>query len=69
MHQSLGRIMFNLGIIVLLMGLIPLPFLDPASPEFLVDTIGLAVDILFLIGVYLDVRRQSSMERGKKAED
>ena len=69
MHQSLGRIMFNLGIIVLLMGLIPLPFLDPASPEFLVDTIGLAVDVLFLIGVYLDVRRQSSMERGKKAED
>ena len=69
MHQSLGRIMFNLGIIVLLMGLIPLPFLDPASPEFLVDTIGLAVDVLFLIGVYLDVRRQSSMERGKKVED
>jgi hypothetical protein len=69
MHQSLGRIMFNLGIIVLLMGLIPLPFLDPASPEFLVDTIGLAVDVLFLIGVYLDVRRQSSMERGKKAGD
>ena len=61
--------MFNLGIIVLLMGLIPLPFLDPASPEFLVDTIGLAVDVLFLIGVYLDVRRQSSMERGKKAGD
>jgi hypothetical protein len=69
MHQSLGRIMFNLGIIVLLMGLIPLPFLDPASPEFLVDAVGLAVDVLFLIGVYLDVRRQSSMERGKKVED
>ena len=69
MHQSLGRIMFNLGIIVLLMGLIPLPFLDPASPEFLVDAVGLAVDVLFLIGVYLDVRRQSSMERGKKAGD
>jgi hypothetical protein len=61
--------MFNFGFIVLLMGLIPLPFLDPASPEFIVDVAGLAIDILFLIGVYFDVHRQSSAERGKASKD
>jgi len=69
MQPNLARVMFNFGIIILLMGLIPLPFLDPGSPEFVVDAVGLAVDILFLVGVFLDVRRQSSTERGKKAED
>jgi hypothetical protein len=69
MQPNLARVMFNFGIIVLLMGLIPLPFLDPASPEFIVDAIGLAIDILFLIGVYFDVRRQSSTERGKELKD
>jgi hypothetical protein len=69
MQPNLARVMFNFGIIVLLMGLIPLPFLDPASPEFIVDAIGLAIDILFLIGVYLDVRRQSPAERGKELKD
>jgi len=61
--------MFNFGIIVLLMGLIPLPFLNPASPEFVVDTVGLVVDILFLVAIYLDVRRQSSIESRKKVEE
>lgn len=68
MQPNLARIMFNFGILVLVMGLIPLPFLDRASPEFLVDTIGLAVDILFLIGVYLDVRRESSAESKKESK-
>lgn len=54
--------MFNFGVLVLLLALIPLPFLDPKSPEFIVDLIGLIVSILFLLAVYFDVRRQASLE-------
>jgi hypothetical protein len=55
--------MFNFGIIVLFLALIPLPFLDPESPEFVADVIGLSVCLLFLFAVFFDVRRQSSLER------
>lgn len=54
--------MFNFGILVLLLALIPLPFLDPKSPEFVVDLIGLIVSILFLLAVYFDIKRQTSLE-------
>jgi hypothetical protein len=55
--------MFNFGIIVLFLALIPLPFLDPGSPEFVVDVIGLSVCLMFLFAVFLDIRRQASLER------
>lgn len=55
--------MFSFGILILFLALIPLPFLDPESPEFAADIIGLVVCLLFLFAVFLDVRRQSSLER------
>ena len=66
MNPNLGRLMFNFGILVLLLALIPLPFLDTRSPEFVVDVIGLVVSLLFLLAVYFDVRRQASMELKSK---
>jgi hypothetical protein len=58
--------MFNFGILILFLAIIPLPFLKPESPEFVVDVIGLVVDILFLFAVFFDVRRQSSLERRRR---
>jgi len=68
MQPNLGRIMFNFGMIILFLALIPLPFLDQKSPEFIVDVIGLVVDVVVLVAVYFDVKRQSSLETRKKRE-
>lgn len=59
MQANLGRLLFNFGVVVLFMALIPLPFLEPGSAEFVVDLIGLVIDIIFLVVVYIDIRRQS----------
>jgi len=40
------------------MGLIPLPFLDVKSPEFVVDIAGLIIDLIFLAAVAREVRKQ-----------
>jgi hypothetical protein len=61
--------MFNFGILVLFLALIPLPFLDTKSPEFIVDIIGLVVSVLFLLAVYFDVRRQTSLELKSKRKE
>jgi|GEM_PF-1513205 hypothetical protein len=69
MNPNLGRLMFNFGILVLFLALIPLPFLDTKSPEFIVDVIGLIVSILFLLAVYFDVKRQASLELKTKQKE
>jgi hypothetical protein len=58
MNPELARLMFNFGVIILLMGLIPLPFLDVKSPEFVVDIAGLIIDLIFLAAVAREVRKQ-----------
>ena len=66
MDPSIGRVAFNLAFLFLVMALIPLPFLDMNSAEFVVDTIALIVSALFLIFVSWDVRRQVKMTRLKE---
>jgi len=58
MEPHIGRIAFNLGILVLMLSIIPLSFLNRDSPEFVADVIALTVSISFLILVAWDVRRQ-----------
>lgn len=48
MDPSIGRIAFNIGVLLIFLTLIPLPFLDPNSAEFIVDIIAL----LFLLLSY-----------------
>lgn len=61
MDPTIGRTAFNLAVLFLVLSLIPLPFLDRSSAEFVVDVIALALSALFLSIVTWDVRRQARM--------
>lgn len=65
MAPHVGRIAFTLGIFVLILALLPLPFLKRGSPEFVVDLIALAAISIFLGFVIWDVRRQARISRMK----
>jgi len=54
-----------MGILVVLLALVPLPFLDRNSPEFLVDVVALVLGSTFLALVVWNVRRQARLPRGK----
>lgn len=58
MDPSTGRVAFNIGVLLVFLALIPLPFLDFNSAEFIVDVIALAVSLAFLLYVSYDVRKQ-----------
>lgn len=68
MDPSIGRVAFNLAFLFLVMALIPLPFLDVNSAEFVVDMVALIISALFLIFVSWEVRRQVKMTRLKEEE-
>jgi len=65
MAPHVGRIAFTLGVFVLILALIPLPFLERGSPEFIVDLVALVAISIFLGFVIWDVRRQARISRMK----
>lgn len=58
MDPSIGRVAFNLGVLFVFLALIPLPFLDINSAEFIVSILALIFLSAFLIFVVYDVRKQ-----------
>ncbi|HDN79053.1 MAG: hypothetical protein DRI61_04820 [Chloroflexi bacterium] len=69
MAPVVGRIAFNIGVSVLILSLIPLPFLPVGSPEFIVDVIAVGASTIFLVFVVWDVRRQARLSgRGRKRD-
>jgi len=70
MAPVLGRIAFNLGVLLIVLSLIPLPFLPVGSAEFIVDVIALICSSIFTALVVWDVRRQARLRiRGKKRDE
>lgn len=69
MDPAIGRVAFNLAILFVILSLIPLPFMDTRSAEFVVDVIALAVSALFLTLLTWDVRRQVRMTKPRKATE
>ena len=69
MAPHVGRIAFRLGMTVLVLALIPLPFLHVGSAEFVVDIVALGVSGLFLLLVSLEVRRQARLHLERKGND
>ncbi len=69
MAPHIGRIAFNLGFLVLILALIPLPFLEPGSAEFVVDLVALGASAIFLGLVAWDVRRQARLSMGRPRRD
>jgi len=63
----MGKIAFTVGIFILILALIPLPFLRKESPEFIVDIVAIIVTLVFLGLVIWNVRRQvRTFKKSKK---
>ena len=67
MAPIVGRIAFTIGIFLVILSLIPLPFLPWGSAEFVVDVIAFVLSSIFLALVVWDVRRQARLP-GRKPE-
>ena len=61
MAPIIGRIAFTMGILVLILSLVPLPFVPRGSPEFVVNVIALVCSIIFLALVTWNVRRAARL--------
>jgi len=66
MDPNIGRVAFNLGLVLLILALIPLSFLDMNSAEFIVDILAIIISLFFLIFVSYEVRRQAKTLEVKK---
>lgn len=58
MNPQLGRIAFNIAVLLVILTLIPLPFIKIGSAEFIVDSMALIFSLGFLLIVSWEVRRQ-----------
>lgn len=59
-----------MGMLVLILAIIPLPFLKPGSAEFVVDLLAIIVAIAFLGFVAWDVRREArTVKRRDQGDD
>lgn len=65
MAPHIGRIAFNLGMLVLIFAIIPLPFLEPSSAAFVVDILAIMVAAAFLGFMPWNVRREAKKARWK----
>ncbi len=61
MAPTVGRIAFTIGVFLVTLSLIPLPFLPWGSAEFVVDVIAFVISSIFLALVIWDVRRQARL--------
>jgi len=61
MAPGVGRIAFTMGVLVVILALIPLPFLPKGSPEFVADVLALIVGSTYLTLVVLSVRRAARL--------
>ena len=62
MDPRIGKVAFNIALLMLILALIPLPFLSVDSAEFVVAVIALTISSIFLALVLLEVRRQAKIE-------
>ncbi len=63
MAPVVGRIAFTIGVFLVILSLIPLPFLPWGSAEFMVDVIAFVLSCLFLAGLIWRIRREARIIR------
>jgi len=61
-NPQIGRIAFNMGIILLILSLIPLPLLRPHSASFIIDLMTIIVISVFIIVITYEVKREVKRE-------
>jgi len=65
MPPTVGRVAFTIGVLLVTLSLLPLPFLPIGSAEFVVSLIAFVLSSLFLTLVVWDVRRQARLPSRK----
>jgi len=58
LEPHMGRVAVNIGVLLVVLSILPLPFISMDSAEFVVDVIALAISLVFLAFVTWEVRRQ-----------
>ncbi len=66
MGPIVGRIAFTVGIFLVLLALIPLPFLEWGSAAFVVDVLALVMSGSFLAYVVWRVRREVRWSQSRR---
>lgn len=69
MAPAVGRIAFTIGVLLVTLSLIPLPFLPRDSAEFVVGLIAFGLSSIFLTLVVWDIRRQVRLPGRKPSSD
>jgi len=65
MEPYLGRVAINIAVLLVILALIPLPFLRMGSAEFIVDILALIFTLSFLFLIAWDVKREAGRETAK----
>ncbi|HBR09994.1 hypothetical protein LR021_05450 [Candidatus Bipolaricaulota bacterium] len=65
MAPYVGRIAFTVGLFVLIFALIPLPFLERDSPEFVASLIAAAISSFWLGFIIWSIRRAVAVPKAK----
>ena len=68
MAPVVGRIAFTVGVFLVILSLIPLPFLPVGSAEFVVDVLALIMSSTFLAYVVWNVRRAARLPMHRPSE-
>ncbi|HID63833.1 MAG TPA: hypothetical protein EYP49_14010 [Anaerolineae bacterium] len=69
MAPLVGRIFFTIGVFLVILSLIPLPFLPVDSAEFVVDVLALIMSSAFLAYVVWNVRRAARLHMHRPSEE
>lgn len=67
MDPRVGRVAFNIAVLLAILAAVPLPFLSRDSAEFVVGAMALIFSLIFLAFVTWDVRRQVKRAIGFKS--
>ena len=62
MGPVVGRIAFTVGVFLVILALIPLPFLEWGSPEFVVDVLALLMSGSFLTYITVRIYREARLD-------
>lgn len=68
MAPAVGKAAFTTGIAVLILALFALLYVEPGSPEFVVDMMALVFDTIFLGLVIWSVRRAARLPTHRPSE-
>jgi len=61
MDPGIGRLALNLGMVLLVLALMSLPFVDRNSPEFLLAIFGIVVSGGFIVLVSYEIRKEARL--------